>query len=38
MRSGLDVDHILPRSEGGTDDPDNLQALCWRCNQDKGAR
>jgi ATP adenylyltransferase len=31
------VDHILPRSEGGTDDPDNLQALCWRCNQDKGA-
>ena len=23
----LDVDHILPRSEGGTDDPDNLQAL-----------
>ena len=33
----LDVDHILPRSAGGTDDPDNLQALCWRCNQDKGA-
>jgi ATP adenylyltransferase len=33
----LDVDHIVPRSEGGTDDPDNLQALCWRCNQDKGA-
>jgi diadenosine tetraphosphate (Ap4A) HIT family hydrolase len=33
----LDVDHIVPRSEGGTDDQDNLQALCWRCNQDKGA-
>lgn len=30
----LDVDHIVPRSEGGTDDPENLQALCWRCNQD----
>ena len=24
----LEVDHILPRSRGGTDDPDNLQALC----------
>src|SRR5688572_16743588 len=33
----LDVDHIVPRSEGGTDDSDNLQALCWRCNQDQGA-
>jgi hypothetical protein len=24
----LEVDHIVPRSRGGTDDPDNLQALC----------
>jgi ATP adenylyltransferase len=24
----LDVDHILPKSQGGTDDPENLQALC----------
>lgn len=23
-----DVDHIVPRSEGGTDDEDNLQGLC----------
>ncbi|MCA1738734.1 MAG: HIT domain-containing protein [Actinobacteria bacterium] len=28
----LEVDHIVPRSRGGTDDPDNLQALCYRCN------
>lgn len=33
----LDVDHILPRKHGGTDDPENLQALCWLCNTNKGA-
>lgn len=33
----LDVDHILPRKHGGTDDPENLQALCWLCNANKGA-
>jgi ATP adenylyltransferase len=33
----LDVDHIVPRSAGGTDDPENLQALCWLCNTNKGA-
>lgn len=34
----LDVDHIIPRSLGGGDDPSNLQALCWLCNTNKGAR
>jgi len=34
----LDVDHILPRKYGGTDDPENLQALCWKCNANKGDR
>ena len=33
----LDVDHIVPRKHGGTDDPENLQALCWQCNANKGA-
>jgi len=33
----LDVDHILPKSLGGTDEPHNLQALCWQCNANKGA-
>jgi hypothetical protein len=32
----LDVDHILPRKHGGTDAPENLQALCWLCNTNKG--
>jgi len=29
---GLEVDHIVPRNHGGTDDLSNLQALCYRCN------
>ena len=32
------VDHILPRSRKGKNDPDNLQALCSTCNLGKGNR
>ena len=28
----LDVDHIMPMNQGGSDDLSNLQALCFRCN------
>jgi ATP adenylyltransferase len=28
----LEVDHIQPRSLGGSDELSNLQALCYRCN------
>ena len=31
----LEVDHILPRNHGGSDDLSNLQALCFRCNAGK---
>lgn len=34
----LEVDHILPRKHGGLDDVTNYQALCWKCNANKGAR
>ena len=32
------VDHIVPRSRGGTDDLANLQLLCGACNSLKGNR
>lgn len=31
----LEVDHILAKSQGGTNDPDNLWTLCFRCNRGK---
>lgn len=34
----MEVDHILPRSRGGTDHSDNLQLLCSGCNRSKGGR
>ena len=34
----MEVDHILPRSKGGTDHPENLQLLCSGCNRSKGGR
>ena len=34
----LEVDHIRPRNHGGTDDADNLQALCYSCNAMKRDR
>jgi 5-methylcytosine-specific restriction endonuclease McrA len=33
----LEVDHIIPRRHGGSDDRSNLQALCWKCNANRGA-
>ena len=33
----LTIDHIVPRSRGGTNHPDNLQLLCQACNSTKGA-
>lgn len=34
---GLEVDHIIPRKHGGEDSLENYQALCWKCNANKGA-
>jgi hypothetical protein len=32
----LEVDHKIARSNGGTDDPQNLWTLCFECNHGKG--
>lgn len=32
------IEHILPRSHGGTDAPENLALACARCNFQKGRR
>jgi 5-methylcytosine-specific restriction protein A len=29
------ADHMVPRRQGGSDAPENLQSLCWRCHQQK---
>lgn len=34
----LEVDHIVPRNTGGSNEPSNLQALCYRCNAMKRDR
>ncbi len=34
----IEVDHVIPRNHGGTDELINLQALCYKCNANKGDR
>jgi hypothetical protein len=33
----LEIDHVIPVSEGGSDDMENLVTSCWECNRGKGA-
>lgn len=36
-RTDAHVDHIVPLARGGSNDRDNLQVLCARCNLSKAA-
>jgi hypothetical protein len=38
LKVGFHVDHIVPRSRGGSSHPDNLTVSCSSCNLRKGAR
>lgn len=38
IRTGNAVDHIRPKSQGGTDDESNLECICPDCHRDKTAR
>jgi len=35
-RTKYHVDHIVPTTSGGTDEPENLRIVCWMCNHIKG--
>ncbi len=37
-RNGLTVDHVIPRSKGGSSDWNNIVACCAPCNRRKGDR
>jgi hypothetical protein len=37
-RHGRTVDHVIPRCQGGSDDPSNLVIACRGCNSRKGGR
>jgi 5-methylcytosine-specific restriction endonuclease McrA len=38
LLGGMEIDHFVPRAEGGTDDMGNLRVLCSACNRRKAAR
>ncbi len=38
LKDAVEVDHIIPKNNGGKDDYDNLQSLCSKCHRTKTYR
>lgn len=38
LARATEVDHVVPKFEGGTDSDDNLQAICTPCHREKTRR
>lgn len=38
VKPGQELDHIVPLSKGGADEPDNWQGLCTDCHKVKTAK
>ena len=38
VRPAHEVDHIIPKAKGGTDDPSNLRAINHECHKRKSMR
>lgn len=38
IANGYQIDHVMPLALGGANDRSNLQLLCRKCNQSKGAK
>jgi len=38
IKIGTQVDHIIPKAQGGTDDLANLQTICEACHKAKTSR
>lgn len=36
VASHMTLEHLIPRSKGGTDDPSNLALSCFMCNNARG--
>jgi 5-methylcytosine-specific restriction protein A len=36
--ANAEIDHIVERADGGTDEPSNLRTLCVACHADKTKR
>jgi hypothetical protein len=37
-RDSATIEHVVPRSDGGTDHPDNLAMSCLSCNNNRGTK